>query len=149
MRSGTVSSSVGHHSAGTISKWFICAWVTCNTYLPVHVSFKSWTVNHHCETPKSLRSLHPEHNTTRLGLKITAKQLHIQWNHAGTFPAVRRLQHPLVITFIWGQPFPAQAVNGEVPVPLLLRSAHCQRWSAHTIILWKMCSSWEDLLWLL
>lgn len=42
----------------------------------------------------------------------------------GTFPAVHRLQHPLVIAIVWGHPLSAHAVRGEIPVPLL-RRGHC------------------------
>lgn len=45
-------------------------------------------------------------------------------HHDGTFPAVHRLQHPLVIAIVWGHPLSAHAVRGEIPVPLL-RRGHC------------------------
>ena len=61
-------------------------------------------------------------NISRLRLANTF--VPIKCLHTGTFPAVRSLQHPLVIAFIWGHPLSAQAVSGVIPV-FLLRTGHC------------------------
>lgn len=77
----------------------------------------------------------------------------IKCHHTATFPAVRSLQHPLVIAFFWGHPVSAQAVSREIPVPLLLRG-HPHRSSVHTVIYltikypWKFPSKEKLLLYL-
>lgn len=68
-------------------------------------------------------------NRSRLAIQLFYTKCH----HTGTFPAVRGLQHPLVVAVIWRHPLPAKAVRGEIPVPLLLRG-HCRRLSGHKII---------------
>lgn len=62
--------------------------------------------------------------TTESRSRLAIKLFSIKCHHAGTFPAVHRLQHPLVIAFVWGHPLSAHAVRGEIPVPLL-RRGHC------------------------
>lgn len=86
--------------------------------------------------------------------RLAIKLFSINCHHTGTFPAVRSLQHPLVIAFVWGHPLSAHAVRGDIPVPLLLRG-HCHRLSARRIIIlmmkypWQVSPWWQLLLFLL
>lgn len=77
----------------------------------------------------------PAHmGTKRPRSRFAIRLFSIKCHHTGTFPAVSSLQHPLVIAIVWGHPLSAHIVSGEIPVPLLLRG-HCQRLSAHGIII--------------